>query len=367
MYTSSVAIRFYFCDYLCNVLRVLFSTCLQPAWDSLYLGIGRMKIIADFQVTRPALLHSDSLVEVSGSTAHQTQDTGLSAVTPAAQAQYPVVEESKALVHDSKGLGLVPEDAVVPPYPDNRCPDMPRRQTVVISSNEHNGFPASVNLPSSALSKTVATLKGRAGGEDAASCVDVIEPEFPSHLKHMAEAIEVIIGKGQLVAKSGQEKIIYVFVQEADSLLKLHVYCSLTFGMRLKCSYDWLYCGAPCLAPLNPHLPFVRKPNILCLDGGGVLGISSLKILERLELEIQKYLNNSSVRLVDCFDMICGTSTGGIISLGLLTGMSIQAMIHMWASMSGRIFEGHRTLFSGIFFEGVFYSSCSKSRSFVVV
>lgn len=174
----------------------------------------------------------------------------------------------------------------------------------------------------------------------------------PGLTKNAAESISVISAKGELGCRAQQEKVVYFYVPEPQSSLKLQVYASLTLGMRVRCSYDLIYCGSPKVSPSNPMVPFLRNSSILCLDGGGILGISSLKILERIELEVQKELHDPSVRITDCFDLICGTSTGGIISLGLMTGLSIQDMIKMWASMSSRIFEGNRTLFSGIVFEG---------------
>jgi len=48
--------------------------------------------------------------------------------------------------------------------------------------------------------------------------------------------------------------------------------------------------------------------KILSIDGGGIKGLYSARILEHLE---DKYKCNAS----DYFDMICGTSTGGIIAL----------------------------------------------------
>lgn len=325
----------------------------EPAWDSLYLGIGRMKVIAEFEVIRPTLLATSNSDDLSGnvflprtSTQQYTRHAQVS-FTPAAQAQYPVVEHGtlERQIEDGES-----ESSTGTPARSSRArsPEFPHRMSG-LTQDDSGG-----NLVASASKRNTHRLTRNASAtvESGAPFVEHDVEELSSRAKHLPEAIEVIIGAGQLVARGRQEKLIYLFVKDAGSLLKLQVYASLALGMRLKCSYDLLYCGAPRLIPLNPQVPFLRKPNILCLDGGGVLGISSLKILERLELEIQKYVNSSSVRLVDCFDMICGTSTGGIITLGLLSGLSIQYMINMWASISGRIFEGHRTLFSGIFFEG---------------
>lgn len=53
-----------------------------------------------------------------------------------------------------------------------------------------------------------------------------------------------------------------------------------------------------------------KEFKILSIDGGGIKGLYSAKILEKLE---EKYNCNIS----DYFDMICGTSTGGLIALAL--------------------------------------------------
>ena len=68
-----------------------------------------------------------------------------------------------------------------------------------------------------------------------------------------------------------------------------------------------------------------EKPlRILSLDGGGVRGISSLYILKDLMRQIaREYATNNpglpdiSPRPCDFFDLICGTSTGGLIALML--------------------------------------------------
>src|SRR5579859_1229761 len=64
--------------------------------------------------------------------------------------------------------------------------------------------------------------------------------------------------------------------------------------------------------------------RILSLDGGGVRGISSLFILQALMNQITRqqrtdYPNEQRppLRPCDVFDLICGTSTGGIIALML--------------------------------------------------
>jgi patatin-like phospholipase/acyl hydrolase len=65
--------------------------------------------------------------------------------------------------------------------------------------------------------------------------------------------------------------------------------------------------------------------RILSLDGGGVRGISSLYILKEImaqiarehKLENPQALNIAPCHPCDYFDLICGTSTGGLIALML--------------------------------------------------
>jgi patatin-like phospholipase/acyl hydrolase len=64
--------------------------------------------------------------------------------------------------------------------------------------------------------------------------------------------------------------------------------------------------------------------RILCLDGGGVKGLSSLHILKELMEQIQRdresssrTMNTSPLRPCDYFDLICGTGTGGLIAIML--------------------------------------------------
>jgi patatin-like phospholipase/acyl hydrolase len=63
--------------------------------------------------------------------------------------------------------------------------------------------------------------------------------------------------------------------------------------------------------------------RILSIDGGGVRGISSLYILKEIMAQVQRqyridYPNDTKkFKPCDVFDIICGTSTGGLIALML--------------------------------------------------
>lgn len=57
-----------------------------------------------------------------------------------------------------------------------------------------------------------------------------------------------------------------------------------------------------------------KSIRLLSLDGGGVKGFSSLLVLERIFRTIQMNANLSELpRPCDYFDLIGGTSTGGLI------------------------------------------------------
>ena len=53
--------------------------------------------------------------------------------------------------------------------------------------------------------------------------------------------------------------------------------------------------------------------RVLCLDGGGIRGLIQMEVLSQLERETGK-------KVTELFDWIIGTSTGGIVALGLIYG-----------------------------------------------
>lgn len=61
-----------------------------------------------------------------------------------------------------------------------------------------------------------------------------------------------------------------------------------------------------------------HTPSILSLDGGGVRGLSSLLILKSIMEQIKRKTKAETVpRPCEYFDLICGTSTGGLIAIML--------------------------------------------------
>jgi len=79
--------------------------------------------------------------------------------------------------------------------------------------------------------------------------------------------------------------------------------------------------------------PADRPFRILSIDGGGICGILPASILAELET---RFLNGASV--ARHFDMIAGTSTGGIIALGLGHGKTAREIRDIYVERGGHIF-----------------------------
>lgn len=75
-----------------------------------------------------------------------------------------------------------------------------------------------------------------------------------------------------------------------------------------------------------------QRFQILSLDGGGIKGLYSAAILARLEEDLQL------PDITDCFDLIVGTSTGGIIALGLACGLRPREIVQFYSQHGPAIF-----------------------------
>jgi patatin-like phospholipase/acyl hydrolase len=71
-----------------------------------------------------------------------------------------------------------------------------------------------------------------------------------------------------------------------------------------------------------PSLPS-RRFQILSLDGGGYKGVFSVAVLASLEEDL-------GIRVLDHFDLVAGTSTGGIIALALGAGLSPAEILEFY-------------------------------------
>lgn len=77
--------------------------------------------------------------------------------------------------------------------------------------------------------------------------------------------------------------------------------------------------------------------SVLTLDGGGARGYLTLKILEHVEAYLNS-LTGAALPLGARFDLICGTSTGGIIALALALGRSAGEVSALYEKHLPRIF-----------------------------
>jgi patatin-like phospholipase/acyl hydrolase len=78
--------------------------------------------------------------------------------------------------------------------------------------------------------------------------------------------------------------------------------------------------------------------QILALDGGGIKGLFSAAVLTHLEEDLK-------INITDYFDLIVGTSTGGIIALGLGIGMRPHEIVSFYVKKGREIFP-HGASFS---------------------
>ncbi|RZJ61955.1 MAG: patatin, partial [Hymenobacter sp.] len=97
---------------------------------------------------------------------------------------------------------------------------------------------------------------------------------------------------------------------------------------------------------MNPTLSAVRRPfRILSLDGGGIRGLYTARFLADMEAQLQRD-GNEHTSLYQHFDLICGTSTGGIIALALALGMPARELVHLYSHHAKDIFGAGRNLLS---------------------
>ena len=80
-----------------------------------------------------------------------------------------------------------------------------------------------------------------------------------------------------------------------------------------------------------------EKKRILAIDGGGIKGVFPASFLAAVEDSIGANVGNY-------FDLIVGTSTGGIIALGLGLGLSAQEILAFYEKSGPLIFRDNRRL-----------------------
>jgi hypothetical protein len=74
--------------------------------------------------------------------------------------------------------------------------------------------------------------------------------------------------------------------------------------------------------------------RVLCLDGGGIRGLATIVMLERIMAEAGQWC------VGECFDLIVGTSTGGVIALGAgLLRMTLSEVADVYDTMAADVFK----------------------------
>ena len=91
---------------------------------------------------------------------------------------------------------------------------------------------------------------------------------------------------------------------------------------------------------LSERITAAGPKRILALDGGGIRGIITLEILDKIEnlLRATSGRPNDFV-LADYFDFIAGTSTGAIISAALSLGMTVADIRSFYLETGREMFE----------------------------
>lgn len=95
------------------------------------------------------------------------------------------------------------------------------------------------------------------------------------------------------------------------------------------------------------YQPQLQSCRVLSLDGGGLKGVFSAAVLANLEKDL-------GVRIQDYFDLIVGTSTGGLIALGLGLGLTPTQMLDFYLTNGPAIFPQHPLVRRGLWLKQLF-------------
>ena len=82
-------------------------------------------------------------------------------------------------------------------------------------------------------------------------------------------------------------------------------------------------------------LAAAERFQILALDGGGAKALFSAHVLARLEADL-------GIRIADAFDLITGTSAGGIIALALGAGLRPAEIVAQYECLVATVFPRGR-------------------------
>ena len=104
----------------------------------------------------------------------------------------------------------------------------------------------------------------------------------------------------------------------------------------------------------------IPKPeyfNILSLDGGGIKGLYAARVLEIFEREY-------NCNLSQCFDLICGTSTGGLIALSIASSRSAKEIADFYEEKGSKIFPHSNLITRKIaYYKSILFSSKYSNKA----
>ncbi|KNC56388.1 group VIA2 phospholipase A2 [Thecamonas trahens ATCC 50062] len=117
--------------------------------------------------------------------------------------------------------------------------------------------------------------------------------------------------------------------------------------------------------------------NVLALDGGGIRGLILVELLRELMAECSALCSRGdALQVTDVFDVLCGTSTGGILAAALgIKGLSLDDCSRLYFEFAAEVFarsdppyEPARlaSIVDSLIGKDVMMSSFTASRVFVV-
>lgn len=84
--------------------------------------------------------------------------------------------------------------------------------------------------------------------------------------------------------------------------------------------------------------PAPPQKRLLALDGGGVRGLLTIRVLARIEALLREQSARPDLVLADYFDYIGGTSTGALIAAGLSLGMETREIESFYVLQAPKLF-----------------------------
>lgn len=92
--------------------------------------------------------------------------------------------------------------------------------------------------------------------------------------------------------------------------------------------------GSRCSVRSKQAWPKGKDFRILSIDGGGIRGIFPAVFLEEIERNLGPVRSH--------FDLVAGTSTGGIIAIGIGLGLPMERIVDIYCKDGSKVFPPHR-------------------------